>query len=240
MSSKPLCIVFVMFFGMALLLTACAPTQAQIAAQTSTAQTAVAASWTPVPTKTPVPTQTATPTASGTPSPSATQRPTETPKPTATPAQGQSFALQGITFSLVLPEDWAVIEEPERVVLLGPVLEGTQLIVTIRLDSYDFMGKPLAADDFGISLYSAFLQEAIVARTRNVEQISEDFLTTNAGKPYFRWVMEHNPNGTALRQSVYLAGTGNWFWSATYERPKSTGSEYDKMIDKAIETLRFQ
>ncbi len=70
--------------ALAWLVSACGPTPEQIAAQTATAETAIAAAWTPTPTSTPTPTDTSTPTATATATATNTPRPTHTPRPTNT------------------------------------------------------------------------------------------------------------------------------------------------------------
>lgn len=99
---------------------------------------------------------------------------------------------------------------------------------------------PLEADDIGIPMFSAHVQDTMEGLTRNIVQISEDFLETNDGTLYFRWIMEHNPKGTELHQAFYISGSGKWFLTAMYGRPKSAGSEYDQQIDEAIKTLSFE
>ena len=88
MKQLTLCLIFVV-----LILTACGPSPEEIAAQTATAQTAVAAAWTETPTITASPTATQT----NTPEPTATNTPTITTTPTMTPIGGFPQVYIGIT-----------------------------------------------------------------------------------------------------------------------------------------------
>lgn len=225
-------------------LAGCGPSQKQIAARTATAQTAVAALWTPTPTSTGTATSTATPTSTATstitPTTSPSQTPTLTPIPTTTSGSRASFTIRGVTFSFVPPEGWKKTDDPNHVILNVPTVAGTQMILTFSLDQYSLLGKPMDADEIGISMFSAHVQNKLVGMTKNVVQISEDFLNTADDNPYFRWVMEHNTNGKEQHMVFYIFGTGKWFLTVMYGRPKSAGSEYDPLIDEAMKTLMFE
>lgn len=238
-SPKPL-LFFLLQLGTLLGLSACAPSPEQIAAQTATAQTAIAASWSPTPSSTTAPTHTSTATATSTPTPTFTPKPSQTFTPTATPGKSTSFTLNEVTFSLVVPEGWTVSEEPERIVFLGPILDDTQLTLTIWLEQYDFLGTVLEADSFGIAAYSAIFQDALEPHIDQLEQISEGFLETNDRTSYFRWVMEHKSNGKTLHKIYYITGTHDWFVDIVFNRSKSAGEEYDSQIDNTIQTLKFE
>ena len=81
--------MILIFFSITLMMASCGPSPEEIAAQTDTAQTAVAAAWTETPTVTVTNTSTSTPTLTATPTHTSTATPThtstKTPMPTLTP-----------------------------------------------------------------------------------------------------------------------------------------------------------
>ena len=119
----------------ALILTNCAPTEAEIATMTATMWTATPTKTaTPTPTNTPTPTQTLTPTLTLTPTPEATATPTETPTPEAPTAlglmtaycrwgPGKAYRSSGLA---IHPEEIALIE--------GKRITGDGTWYLIRLD----------------------------------------------------------------------------------------------------------
>ena len=102
------------------------------------------------------------------------------------------------------------------------------------------MGRFIDADDIGISLFSAYVQDTIIGLTKNVVQISEDFLDNAEGEPYFRWIMELNANGKELHQTFYIFGSDQWFLTVMYARPISAGAENDSVIEESMNSLRFE
>ncbi len=216
-------------------LAGCTPSQEQIAAQTATAQTAIAALWT----TTPSPTATSSPTATATitPSPTITQTPTQTPTQTVTPLPLTRLSLKDVNFSFAALEGWKKSDDPSHLILYGPTAAGEQLILSFSLDQYSLMGNVVDADDFGISMFSAHVQDTVQGMAQKLVQVSEDFLTSDDEKTYFRWEMEHTTNGRALHQIFYIFGTGKWFLTVMYGRPISAGAENDEIVDAAMQTL---
>lgn len=96
------------------------------------------------------------------------------------------------------------------------------------------------ADEVGIALFSAHVQDTIIEMIQNYDQISEDFLSTPESEPYFRWEMAHNTNGNALHQMIYIFGSKQSFLTIMYGRPMTSGEEYDRLVDDAINTLVFE
>ncbi len=115
-----------------------------------------------------------------------------------------------------------------------------QLILSFSLDQYAMLGTPLDADEMGIALYSAHVQDTLAEMTKNVTNISEDFGKNAEGEAYFRWVMQHTANGKELHQAFYIFGTGKWFMTVMYGRPITAGDEYDAIIEEAMQTLFFE
>lgn len=230
--------IYLILFLVSLLLIGCGPSQEEIAARTATAQTAIAALWTPTFTATATPTPTHTPTI--TPSATPTLTPTQTPSPTPTSGPRTTFTKQGVTFSLVVPEGWEKSSDPNHLILNGPVVDGKQMVLTFSLDQYSLMGSPMDADELGISFFSAHVQDVLAGMVKNPVSLSEDFIKSNAGATYFRWIMEHNTNGKELHQSFYIFGKDKWFLTVMYGRAKSAGEETDKQVDDAMQTLQFE
>ena len=145
-----------------------------------------------------------------------------------------------MTFSFVTPQGWVKGNDYRAVTLTGPTAASIQLYLAFDVNEFDFFGKPMQADDTGIPLYSAILQDDIKGIvTKDLVQVSEDFLFTTGGKTYFRWIIEHNANGIELHQNVYIFGSGTSFLSVVYSRPKSAGAENDALVDEAMKTLEF-
>lgn len=223
-------------------LVGCGPSQEQIAAQTATAQTAVAALWTATPTATAAPTLTFTPTI--TPSFTPTQKPTLTPTttPTSTPVDDQrtSFKIKDVTVSFVAPEDCERASDPDHVIYTGTDAAGNQLILTFSLDQYTMLGSPMNADEVGIAFFSAHVQDTVAEIASNIVEVSEDFIVSADGGQGFRWVLEHKTNGKELHQAFYIFGSGEWFLTVMYGRPIKAGVKTDAVIDEAMQTIRFE
>lgn len=220
------------------LLAGCGLSQEQIAAQTGTAQTAIAALWTPTLTNTAVPVPTATPTITSSPMPSQAPTQTFTPGPSTDPRT--SFTLQDLTFSFVVPEGWKASGESDQVILNGPTTDGIQMVLTASVDQYSMLGEPMDADEVGISLFSAHVQDTIAGMISNPVNISEDFLNTPEGEPYFRWVLEHHTNGKDRHMVFYIFGSEKSFLTIMYGRATAAGNETDAVIDKTMKMLRFE
>ena len=233
---------FLMPFILFLLLTAaCGPSLEQQATMTATSLTAIAAAWTSTPTETSTATATATNTATSTststpteiPTPTRTATKTKVPTKTATPTQTHDpnrYYAPDNSFSLIPPEGWL----PADMGLDYPGLVGPKVgnfspnLVFIREKS-----------TFDMSFYAAIVQDTLKANLQNLIQISEDFLTTDEGKDYFRWEITDTQKGVSYRQVFYFFGSGDWKLVITYTRQNSQGSEYDPVVDEAMKTVRF-
>jgi len=222
-------------------LTGCGHSQEQISAPTATAQTAAAARWTPTGTATATLTPITTPTTPPTQTLTPTSTSSSTPAPTQTAASysGSSFQIKDLTFSIVVPEGWKKVTNPNNVIFVGPTYAGIQTILSFSLDQYSMAGASIEADDIGISLFTAHVQDTISGMVQNMLPVSEDFLNTPDGKPYFRWILEHDTNGKQVHQAMYIYGSGKWFLTAMYGRAKSAGTETDVLIDETMTTLMF-
>ena len=225
--------------GLCLLIAACGPNTEQRAAMTSTSLTAIAAAWTPTPTATSTATNTPTATATiastqtETPNPSPTSSPTllptKTVTPTNTPDPNRYYAPDN-SFSLIMPEGWfpddAGSDYPG---LFGPKVGNFALnIVFIRDNS-----------DFDVFFYAALVQGDLEEKLQDLTSLREDFLTTTAGKGYFRWEITDKQNGIKYHRVFYFYESGDKKLVATYTRPDSAGSENDTLVDEAMESLRF-
>lgn len=219
-------------------LAGCGPSQAQIDLMTATARTATAAAWTPTPTATATPTSTATPTI--TPSPTPTQTPSHTPTPTATAPARASYTRKGLTFSFAKLDGWEKADDPNHLILTGPAYADTQLILTFSVDQYTLMGSTVDADEFGIAMFSAHVQDKLSGMVQNVVLLSEDFLKTPEGLPYFRWTFEHKTNGKEWHQAIYIFGKEKSFLTIMYGRLQSAGDDYDLLVDEVMKTFTFE
>jgi hypothetical protein len=241
-----------LFFGLFLSLMACGPSAEQKATKTATALTAIAAAWTHTPTATPTATHTATaaatstptPTETATPTPSApptetatptlsatpTRTPTKTATSTLTPDPNRYYAPDN-SFSLVPPEGWVTTDVGlDYPGLIGPKVGDFSLnLVFIRDQS-----------DFDVFFYAALVQGDLEEELQDLVSISEDFLTTDDGKNYFRWEVTDTQKDVSYRQVFYFFESGKWKLVATYTRPKNRGAEYDTVIDDAMKSLRFK
>ncbi len=211
-----------------LALAACGPSPEQQVAMTATAMTATAAAWTPTPTATDTPTPTVTPTPTPTPTP--TNTPTVTPTPTITPDPSRYYTADN-TFSFVKLTGWAEkklgLEYPS---LIGPIYGNFALNLVMGEEETSF---PMA-------FYAAQVQDAYKKLFPNLKQISEDFLTTEDGKDYFRWACDNTMNGITVRQVYYFYESGDWKLTIVYSRPANQGAENDALVDAAMKTVRFE
>ena len=225
---------YLVFIFTLIIITGCGPTQEQISTQTATAQTAIAALWTPI----------SSPTATPPPKPTLTPTPRETPAiaPSLNPDQGKAtlFAIEDISFSLIVPEDWTTSTDLTSVELYGPVIGGIQPSLTFRLDQFSLGDTPMNADWMGISMFSAFVQDTITDQVQNPVMVSEGLIEDPGGMIYFRWIMEHKTNGREYHHAFYIFGSGKWFLTGMYSRGKSGGSEMDALIDDTMKTLKFE
>jgi len=235
-------LVYVSYLFALVLLSGCGPTQEQKAAQTATAHAAVQALQVPTRVSTREPVLSATPNTISTQTPANDLLSTSTLVPTQMSLNGTvtSFTLKEVTFSLVVPEGWSSSTESNRIVLIGPTVDGIQTFLAFSLDQYEIAGNLLDADMFGIAWFSAHVQDTIAGMTPNMVSGSENFLETPDGTTYFRWVMEHNTNGRNMHQVFYIFGSGKWFLTMMYGRAKSGGAETDTLIDETIITLKFE
>lgn len=200
---------------------------------TSASLTDTAAAWTPTPTHTVTPTATATPTSTLT--PTATNTATRTPTatlastPTATHNPDVYYSPDN-SFSIGGLNGW----EPRDIglkypALIGPTVGKFNLNLVFVVDSSIF---PLA-------FYSAQVQDGIKASITVLNDISEDFLTTNDGKDYFRWVIDDSMKDVVYHQVVYMFESGDGKLVITYTRPVDQGQEYDKVVDEAMKSVQF-
>ncbi len=220
-------------FVLAVTITSCGPSSEQKATMTSVSLTSTAAAWTPTPTRTNTPTATATPTSTLT--PTATNTATRTPTATlaATPtathnpevyyAPDNSFSISGL-------KGW----EPRDVGLKYPALIGPA-VGKFTLNLVFVVDKSI----FPLAFYSAQVQDGIKTTVTVLKDISEDFLTTNAGKDYFRWVIEDSIKNVVYHQVVYMYESGDGKLVITYTRPVDQGQEYDELVDEAMKTVQF-
>ncbi len=216
-------------------LSACGPSAEQQATLTAESLTAIAASWTATPsptttatatlTPTPTSTETATPTPTSTPS----STPTKTSTATKTPDPDRYYAPDD-SFSLIPPTDW----QPAEIGLEFPGLIGPKVgnfspnLIFIRDES-----------TFPVFFYAAIVQDDLKESLQNLSEISEDYLTTDEGKDYFRWEITDTQNGISLRQIFYFFESGNMKLVITYTRLNNQASEYDAVVDKAMQSVRF-
>ena len=75
---------------------------------------------------------------------------------------------------------------------------------------------------------------------QNYQQISEDFLTTNAGQDYFRWEFANTDQGSSFHRVFYFFGSAEWKLVISYTRPNNQGHHYDQLIEAAMATVLFQ
>ena len=92
---------------------------------------------------------------------------------------------------------------------------------------------------FDVFFYAATVQDTLKENLQNLSQISEDYLTTDDGKDYFRWEVTDTQKGVRYRQVFYFFESGDWKLVITYTRPNNQGSEYDALVDEAMNTVRF-
>ena len=201
----------------------------------ATALTATAAAWTVTPTTTPTATVTDTPTPTPTDTPTPTQTYTATPTPTwtATPTQttepNRYTATDG-SFSFIPPQGWQPVEFGLAYpAFIGPTLGNFALNLVFMQESSPW---PLA-------MYTAFLQDSVIAIFADYTQISEDFLNTIEGREFFSWEITNTQQGRLFHQVLYCFESGDWKLVITYTRLDNQGAEYDEIVDEAMRTVRF-
>lgn len=183
------------------------------------------------PTPTPLPTTTSLPTPTSTPEPTVTltKIPTQTSTLTPTPDPNRYYAPDNF-YSLIPPKGW----EPTDVGLDDPGLVGPK-VGNFNLNLTFIRDKTA----FEVFSYAAMFQDSLKEKLQNVSQISEDFLTTDDGQDYFRWEITDTQKGTLYRQVFYFYGSGEQILVITYTRPNHQGSEYDDVVNKAMQSVRF-
>jgi len=193
------------------MLTACGPSAEQQATMTATALTATAAAWT------------STPTATSTRTPTKTSIPTQTSDPDYYYAPDHSY-------SLIPPRGWQPQDtDTDYPALIGP---NTGSYIPHLL----FFQEESAFDVF---FYAALVQDATAENVQNLTQISEEYPTTNEGKDYFRWEITCTEQGETYRQIYFFFESGDWKLTIVFTRMNGQGSEYDALIDDAMNTVRF-
>jgi len=214
-------------------LAACGPSVEEVALMTETAKTSTAASWTSTPTHTPTATSTQTPTTTPTSTATSTSTSTATPTvtltPTATPDPRLYYSPDG-TYSFQSLDGW----EEMDIGLAFPVLAGpssggfTPNLSFVQEESI-----------FPVEFYAAMVQDSIDEAMGGVTQISEDYLTTEDGENYFRWVIDNVQQNQNIRQVFYFYESGDWKLVIIFTRLRSSGEEYDEVVDQAMRTVRF-
>jgi hypothetical protein len=215
-------------------LAACQPSPEQQAAAVATALTATASSWTetPLPTNTPLPSS--TPKATLTPTPSPTDTPTQVPTATATPAPTQDprryYSNDGL-FSLVIEDGWEEqdlgLKYPALVLEISNDFASTLLFVT--------EDAPYYLED-----YSDMMKVTMLSVYTGIEELSEEYLTTDAGMKYYRWEYTNLFNDVDARQVLYVFENGDLKLIGTYTRLNSPNPELDEQVEAALNTLRFE
>ncbi len=213
-----------------LVLGGCGPSSIQQATQTASVLTLTAGAWTSTPEPTATATFTPTPTTTSTPTATATKIPTKTLTPSPTPDPARYYSPDN-SLSFVRIDNWQPLENGTRFPsLVGPIVAGFQLNMFIYEDELAFP----------VSFYAATVQDSLIQRLQDYSQISEDFLTTDEGKDYFRWEIKDTNQGVVYRQVLYFFESGDWKLIITFTRPEAQGSEYDTLVDQAMQTVRYQ
>ena len=202
-------------------LLACGPSGTQKANNTATSTTDLASGRTATPSSTITSMPTITPVLSHTSTfvPTLAPTATKTQIPTKTPDPNRFYAADGY-FSLVPPTGWL----PVDIGMTYPSLVGFKTgnyspNLVFTMENYPFL----------FDFYTAKVQDSLKESLKNVVQIREDFLTTNAGKDYFRWVIEDTQQGVVFHQAYYFFESGDWKLTITYSRTRNQGSVYDPM-----------
>ena len=92
---------------------------------------------------------------------------------------------------------------------------------------------------FPVESYAAAVQDQLVAALPEIEPIREDFLITDDGHAYYRWEIANTQNNREIRQVLYFYGPGDWKLVITYTRPLNAGEENDRLVDAAMQTVRY-
>ena len=223
------CLLYVLVI---LLLAACGPSPQQQAAMLAGTMTAIVTAWTPTP-PTPSATMTPSPTPTHTPAPTLTPTPTLVPTGTSTPTQTPDpryYFAPDRSYALIPPEGWRAVDIGlPYPALVGPMLGNTP----VGLNFFEESSK------LPLGMYSAMVQDSVTGKMHSYSQVSEDFLTTDDGKDYFRWEFTNKENGTAVRSIVYFFDSGDNKLTIAYARPNNRGAKYDALVEEAMKTVRF-
>jgi hypothetical protein len=213
---------------------ACQPSPDQHAAAVATALTATARVWTatPLPTNTPLPSS--TPTATLTPTPSPTGTPTQIPTATVTLAPthdpGRYYSNDGL-FSLVIEDSWQEqdlgLKYPALVLEIANDFASTLLFVTEEAPYY-------------LEDYSDMMKITMLSVYSGIEEVSQEYLTTDAGMKYYRWEYTNLFNNVDAHQVLYVFEDGDLKLIGTYTRLNSPNPELDEQVEAALNTLRFE
>lgn len=225
---------FILILSLFLSLVACGPTPEQMSATLAAAMTSTAAAWTPTPTHTATPTATITPTPTETPTPTLTATPTRTPTKTSTPTQtpdpSRYYSFDNV-FSFTLLEGWKELEMGLKYpVLAGPTFGDftVNLVFAIEESPYE------------LAFHAALAQDNVIKVFPNLTEISEDFLTTDDGEDYFRWVTDNPQRGMALRQIFYFFESKDSILTITYTRPRNQGKDLDALVEAVMQSMQFK
>jgi len=169
---------------------------------------------------------TATPTPTEMPTPTLTPTATLPPTPTHDPNR---YNAVDDSFSMIIPEGWKTRASSGKYKdLIGPYAGNDNLII----------GFTTQKIDVSLSEYSSLVQDAVKAKFPDLTTISYDSFVTHNGLPYFRWVTVYT--SIVLQQSTYyFFDNGELKLMINYVRGDQTGAEYDAVVDKAINTIRF-
>ena len=134
------------------------------------------------------------------------------------------------SYSFVMADGWKVTEENDSMLRVTGPERGGFFPNFVVSQTEDFMM---------LEFWSATFQDDIKANLGVTTQISEDFITTNAGETCFRWEFKANREGIEYHHIFYMYESGDWKLVVGYTRLENAGEDQDASIDEVMRTVLY-
>ena len=155
--------------------------------------------------------------------------PTQTPIPTPTPDPARVFGPDE-AYSFVPPADWDIftINDGDPA-FIGPYFQDCACGVSLRFNQ---QSSPLSAP-----LYATYIQDSLKASLPDLILVGEEVSSTASGLEYLRWEFKTTQDEIVFNKIVYFFKSGENKLILIYSRPERYASEYDVLVDRAVNTL---
>jgi hypothetical protein len=102
------------------------------------------------------------------------------------------------------------------------------------------LGVILLSSKFDLEALKNMWQDNFSQIGVEIESIREDQLTGDTGQTYLRWELSQMAqDGVSYHMTYSFYNSENWSLVLIYMRPDDRGSEYDRIVDETMKTVRL-